>query len=148
MTCIHGFKFCAVCEPHIAAGAGQTIDARPGASVDCAHGIPIDLYCGACAHGIPNSYAEPIPDTNGLGATLAERGSRYGDFTTQAALTQGVLEIWQAAPGWAKLDPVKRAALFYFADKVSRALNGDPNYRDNWHDIAGYAKLVEDRCKP
>ena len=23
--------------------------------------------------------------------------------------------------------------------------NGDPNYADSWHDIAGYAKLVEDR---
>ena len=28
--------------------------------------------------------------------------------------------------------------------KIGRILNGDPNYADSWHDIAGYAKLVED----
>ena len=27
--------------------------------------------------------------------------------------------------------------------KIARVLNGDPNYPDNWHDIAGYARLVE-----
>ena len=29
--------------------------------------------------------------------------------------------------------------------KIGRIVNGDPNYADSWHDIAGYAKLVEDR---
>lgn len=105
-------------------------------SFDCSHGVPLNLPCGAC--GVPPSLAD----------TLTARGSRYGDFTGQAALTQSVLDIWMAAPGWQKLDPVKRSALFYLADKVARALNGDPEYVDNWHDIAGYAKLVEDRCKP
>ena len=28
--------------------------------------------------------------------------------------------------------------------KLARILNGDPNYVDSWHDIAGYAILVED----
>jgi hypothetical protein len=26
--------------------------------------------------------------------------------------------------------------------KISRILNGDPNYDDSWRDIAGYAMLV------
>lgn len=29
------------------------------------------------------------------------------------------------------------------ADKIARILSGDPNYADSWHDIGGYAKLVE-----
>src|SRR5690606_10084595 len=29
--------------------------------------------------------------------------------------------------------------------KIARILIGDPNYADNWHDIQGYAKLVEER---
>jgi len=29
--------------------------------------------------------------------------------------------------------------------KIARIVNGDPDYTDSWHDIAGYAKLVEDR---
>jgi hypothetical protein len=28
--------------------------------------------------------------------------------------------------------------------KVARILNGEPDYSDNWHDIAGYATLVDD----
>ena len=28
-----------------------------------------------------------------------------------------------------------------------KILNGDPNYVDNWHDIIGYAKLIEDRLR-
>lgn len=31
------------------------------------------------------------------------------------------------------------------AHKLGRIINGDPNYSDSWHDIAGYAKLVADR---
>ena len=28
--------------------------------------------------------------------------------------------------------------------KIGRILNGDPNYDDNWKDIAGYSKLIAD----
>jgi hypothetical protein len=31
--------------------------------------------------------------------------------------------------------------------KLARIANGDPNYHDSWHDIAGYAKLVADRLE-
>ena len=36
-------------------------------------------------------------------------------------------------------------ALMMISVKISRILNGDPNYSDNWRDIAGYATLVADR---
>lgn len=44
--------------------------------------------------------------------------------------------------------PIKIGVAIDIADKIARILNGDPEYRDNWHDIAGYAKLAEDRCQP
>ena len=47
--------------------------------------------------------------------------------------------------GWNRLNDVQAQALEVIADKIARILNGDPNYADNWHDIQGYAKLVEDR---
>jgi len=88
--------------------------------------------------------------------TLAERGSRYGDFTDRAELAQELQDVMRGfrKPGpqgqivnpWAKLDSVKRQALTVIADKIARILSGDPNYTDNWHDIQGYAKLAEDRC--
>jgi len=31
------------------------------------------------------------------------------------------------------------------AHKIGRILNGDPNWSDSWHDIAGYAQLVANR---
>lgn len=77
--------------------------------------------------------------------TLNERGSRYGDFTSNAQLTQDLKSVMWASDGWVKLNPVQAQALEVIMDKVARILNGDPNYADNWHDIQGYAKLVEER---
>lgn len=79
--------------------------------------------------------------------TLSERGSRYGDFTDHARIAQNVQDAMRCEKGWLQLDPVKKQALTVIADKIARVLSGDPEYKDNWHDIQGYAKLVEDRCK-
>lgn len=78
--------------------------------------------------------------------TLSERGARYGDFAEHAAIAQGLQDHMRRTSGWANLDATKRQALTVITDKIARILNGDPNYRDNWHDIQGYAKLAEDRC--
>ena len=81
---------------------------------------------------------------NDIDATLRERGSRYGDFTDHASIAQELQEAMRYG-GWYKLDSTKRQALTVIADKIARILTGDPEYADNWHDIQGYAKLVEDR---
>lgn len=49
------------------------------------------------------------------------------------------------SPKWRSLDPDQKEALEMIVHKIGRILNGDPDYADSWHDIAGYAKLVEDR---
>lgn len=77
--------------------------------------------------------------------TLAERGNRYGDFADHAAIAQGLQDTIRTTHGWQRLDATKRQALTVIADKIARILSGDPEYADNWHDIQGYAKLVEDR---
>lgn len=43
------------------------------------------------------------------------------------------------------LAPDQRESLEMVMHKIARIINGDPNYADSWHDIAGYAKLVADR---
>lgn len=103
-------------------------------AVSCGHGVPTDLPCGAC-------------DAVGIDATLAERGSRYGSFAHHARIAQTLQDVLRGEPGWAALAPDQRQALTVICDKMARMLNGDPNYRDNWHDIVGYAKLVDDRMK-
>lgn len=80
-----------------------------------------------------------------LDATLNERGSRYGDFRDHAVLCVNLKETMRCWHGWSNLEPYQQQALETIMDKVARILNGDPNYADNWHDIQGYAKLVEDR---
>jgi hypothetical protein len=46
-----------------------------------------------------------------------------------------------------KDDQDMKQALSVIADKIARILNGDPYYLDNWHDIQGYAQLIENRLK-
>lgn len=94
------------------------------------------------------------PPTNTVSATLAERGSRYGDFRDHARLAQRLQDCLREHTivdgsgipyrPWDNLTPVMKQALTVDADKNARILNGDPTYADNWHDKQGYAKLVED----
>lgn len=79
--------------------------------------------------------------------TLEERGKRYGDFTDHAIIAQDIKNQMNNRRGWAQLSSDKKQALEVIADKIARILNGDPEYGDNWHDIAGYATLAEKRCK-
>lgn len=76
--------------------------------------------------------------------TLAERGNRYGDFATHAQITQDLKTVFTSSPRWKDLNAAMKEGLEMVAHKIGRILNGDPTYGDSWHDIAGYAKLVED----
>lgn len=80
-----------------------------------------------------------------LDKTLAERGGRYGDFTQHSEIAQDIQDAMRKHPRWGCLRPVQKQALTVIADKIARIISGDPEYADNWHDIQGYAKLVEDR---
>ena len=44
---------------------------------------------------------------------------------------------------WWDLSPSQQESLEMIANKIARILNGDPNYAENWHDIAGYATLID-----
>lgn len=77
--------------------------------------------------------------------TLKERGSRYGDFSVHAEIAQDVQDAMRRNPRWGRLSSIQKQALTVIADKIARVISGDPNYADNWHDIQGYARLVEER---
>lgn len=80
-----------------------------------------------------------------IDATLAERGSRYGDFPGHAEITQGLKGAMQSHEGWDGLADDQKEALEMVAHKIGRIINGDPNYIDSWTDIIGYTRLVEKR---
>ena len=75
--------------------------------------------------------------------TLSQRGKQYGNFAMQSAIAAVLKRAMRAGPGWARLKPEQQEALDHIQVKISRILNGNPNYSDSWHDIAGYATLVE-----
>ncbi len=77
--------------------------------------------------------------------TLAERGNRYGAFVGPADVSQALKQAMHNSKNWDMLQADQTEALEMIVHKIARILNGDPNYADSWHDIGGYAKLVEDR---
>jgi hypothetical protein len=82
---------------------------------------------------------------NDISATLAERGGRYGSFAAQAAIEQDLMARLAEAPRWSALAPDQKSAVQMICVKLARITNGDPDYADNWHDIIGYARLIDDR---
>ena len=75
--------------------------------------------------------------------TLAERGSRYGDYSDVASTTQQLMAIIECGASYEHLNAEQKTSLFMICNKIARAVNGDPNYIENWHDIAGYSTLIE-----
>ena len=82
-----------------------------------------------------------------INKTLRERGERYGTFVGHANVTQRLKSvIWFCLKARGKqLADDQQEALDMICHKVGRIVNGDPDYADSWHDIAGYAQLVADR---
>lgn len=92
----------------------------------------------------PDPKTPPADARKTVGDTLTERGVRYGSFKDGASIMQALKAVMHAQPGWARLRPSQRESLDMIVHKIGRILNGDPNYIDSWHDIQGFAKLVED----
>ena len=78
---------------------------------------------------------------------LDERGSRYGDFSSNATTTQLIKQAINLGDNTDKLSFYQREALEMIAHKISRIVNGDANYMDSWVDIIGYAQLVIDKLQ-
>ena len=78
---------------------------------------------------------------------LKGREKRYGSFQGHATISQALKDVMHITDGWAKLDMDQLEALEMIQHKIARILNGDPNYADNWIDIAGYAQLVVNRLE-
>jgi len=76
---------------------------------------------------------------------LAERGKTHGDFGRHAMVTQELKEVMFAMTSYKELSQVQREALEMIQHKIGRILAGNPDHKDHWDDIAGYAKLVSDR---
>lgn len=80
-------------------------------------------------------------------AMLAGREARYGSFEGHSEISQLLKKVICFHAAFDDLKSDQKEALEMIAHKVARILNGDPNYADNWIDIAGYATLVANRLE-
>lgn len=89
-------------------------------------------------------HAERWPS---LTETLDQRAASYGLFVNQAQISQSlkrVARVFIDARSRPLADDQQEALDMIFL-KIGRIINGDPDFHDSWHDIAGYAQLVADR---
>lgn len=95
--------------------------------------------------------------TDGADSTIKTRGARYGRFADNSKVAQGLKAVVRSGLSKRKisglalvgeeaaveLKPFQLEAIDMILHKIGRIVCGDPNYVDSWHDIAGYALLVE-----
>ena len=81
-------------------------------------------------------------EPTGVDGTLAERQAQYGNFSEVAEMTQQLLTV-MGQYGYEYLPDMHKEALHMICSKMARIVNGDHNHLDSWHDIGGYAKLIE-----
>ena len=80
-------------------------------------------------------------------STLNERGARYGNYSDVAGTTQQLMAIVECGANYEHLNAEQKTSLFMISNKIARAVNGDPQYFDNYRDIAGCATLAERACE-
>ena len=76
-------------------------------------------------------------------ATLSTRANTHGSFVDNGQIMQLLKDTARTGKNWHELTPHQREAVDMILHKLGRILCGDPNFSDHWHDIAGYATLVE-----
>jgi hypothetical protein len=83
-----------------------------------------------------------------IATTLNARGDRYGNFATQAGLSQylrnAVVQHYIQTHPDGNLPTFILEGISMICHKLARIANGDPLYIDTWRDISGYSKLVVD----
>ena len=78
-------------------------------------------------------------------AILDGRHTIHGEFTDDAAASQSIKAAIRAGRNWQGLSDIQMEALELIATKIGRIMSGDPNHKDHWIDIQGYARLVSER---
>jgi len=75
--------------------------------------------------------------------TLAGRKKTHGSFKEHAGVAQALKDSLRGHAGWCELTWEQREAVDMICHKLARIIAGNPNEPDHWHDIIGYARLVE-----
>lgn len=82
-----------------------------------------------------------------IAETLDERGRKYGTYMGLATIAQDLKQVARSGASYHLLDPDMAESLDMIFNKVARIVNGCPFHKDSWHDIVGYAQLVNTRLE-
>ncbi len=85
--------------------------------------------------------------TDEIDALLAEREKTHGNYLSHAIIVQGLKKKMRDTAYWYRISPQHKESLEMIAHKIARILAGDPNHKDHWDDIAGYARLGANSIK-
>lgn len=103
--------------------------------------ITKDTSTGVSIHSSLKRH-NSMSDMNSIDDTLDQREETHGDFTRAAVTARTIKGLYSnlltECPNSVILE-----GLDMIASKLARICNGDPMEPDHWHDIAGYATLVE-----
>ena len=83
-----------------------------------------------------------MPDRDPL---LVEREKSHGSFYLNAYISQEIKAAYLRSGIYTNLKPEHREALDMIALKIARILS-NPNVKDHWIDVAGYAHLGAEAC--
>ena len=75
--------------------------------------------------------------------TLKQRKAVHGDFKTGAETSQALKQIMDNAFEGKEIPAYILESVDAICGKLARIANGNPFEEDHWHDIQGYARLVE-----
>ena len=78
---------------------------------------------------------------------LENREVTHGDFEIKAMWIQEIMEHLIGLNAYQNMEADKKESIHMILVKLSRILYGDPDHKDHWDDIAGYAELIANRLK-
>ncbi len=83
--------------------------------------------------------------TKSLDETLEERGSVYGDFGGNLYLRQQMMSAIETRYKAVNGHSLSNEQRHLFQDVIAKLarLAATPSHLDSWHDLAGYATLIE-----
>ena len=87
----------------------------------------------------PKNTTTPVSDTHKI---LKEREKTHGNFRDHSYYTQALKSVIRESPNYDRMSEMQMEALDMIAHKIGRILAGNPDHKDHWLDIEGYARLI------
>jgi len=75
--------------------------------------------------------------------TLDNREKTYGSYHENCKLTQDMKDIVRSHRDWKSMSPEAKQSVEMILYKIARIITGDHGHKDSWHDIGGFALLIE-----